>query len=104
MSNVKHLTMPELEAGLANIRRSPINFGVLELIVRRPRAGQREVLDAGRLDLAPGLVRDNWRTRGINAKWCRPAEFGKGTWHVEFRKQIPGKIQSRSADVPKAFG
>jgi hypothetical protein len=61
---VKHLTMEDLEAGLDEIRRSPQDEGVLELIVRRPQAGEREVLDEGDLDRAEGLVGDNWRTRG----------------------------------------
>jgi hypothetical protein len=61
---VKHLASAELEAGLEEIRRSPRDEGVLRLIVRRPRSGEREVLEEGRLDLAEGLVGDNWRTRG----------------------------------------
>jgi hypothetical protein len=36
----------------------------LELIVRRPQVGAREVLDEGQLDVAQGLLGDNWRTRG----------------------------------------
>jgi hypothetical protein len=56
--------MPELEAGLEEIGRSPRDGGVLELIVRRPRAGEREVLEEGQLDLVEGLVGDNWQTRG----------------------------------------
>jgi hypothetical protein len=61
---VKYLTMEELEAGLDAIRQSPKNEGVLELIVRRPRAGEREVLQEGKLDVADGLVGDTWSTRG----------------------------------------
>jgi hypothetical protein len=61
---MKHLTTKELEAGLENIRQSPKDNGVLELIVRRPRADEREALDEGELDLLEGLVGDNWRTRG----------------------------------------
>jgi hypothetical protein len=64
MEAVKHLTMAELEAGLEEIRRSPKDEGVIELIVRRPRTGEREVLEEGQLDLVEGLVRDNWSTRG----------------------------------------
>jgi hypothetical protein len=64
MGGVKHLTMQELEAGLDEIRRSPRDEGVLELIVRRPQAGEREVLAEGELDVVEGLVGDNWRTRG----------------------------------------
>ena len=63
MGGVKHLTTQELEAGLDEIRQSPKNEGVLELIVRRPQIGKREVLQEGELDLAEGLVGDNWRTR-----------------------------------------
>jgi hypothetical protein len=37
---------------------------VLELIVRRPRIGEREVLPEAELDLVEGLVGDNWKTRG----------------------------------------
>jgi MOSC domain-containing protein len=55
--------MEELEAGLDEIRRSPRNEGVLELIVRRPQTGDREVLEHGELDPVEGLVGDTWRTR-----------------------------------------
>lgn len=58
-----HLTMEELEAGLDEIRNSPRVEGVLELIVRRPRTGEREILEQGELDLAQGLVGDNWNER-----------------------------------------
>lgn len=64
MPEVKHLTMAELEAGLDEIRRSPKDQGVLELIVRRPQIGEREVLATGELDLVNGLVGDSWRRRG----------------------------------------
>jgi hypothetical protein len=61
----RHLTLAELEAGLDDIRQSPKDEGALRLIVRRPRAGQREVLDEGALDLDEGLVGDTWRARAI---------------------------------------
>jgi hypothetical protein len=64
MIDLMHVTMSQLEAGLATIRHSPKDAGVLELIVRRPHVGEREVLEEGRLDLVEGLVGDNWRTRG----------------------------------------
>ena len=60
---MKHLTMAELEAGLDDIRSAPKDEGVLELIVRRPRTGVREVLDAGELDVREGLVGDSWKDR-----------------------------------------
>src|SRR5437016_5900885 len=62
-ATVRHLTTLELEAGLEEIQRSPKNAGVLEMIVRRPAVGERELLDEGRLDPIEGLVGDNWRGR-----------------------------------------
>jgi hypothetical protein len=64
MAEGKHRTMAELEAGLEDIRRSPVDDGVLELLVRRPAVGAREVLEEGELTLREGLVGDNWATRG----------------------------------------
>lgn len=64
MNSEKHLTMTELEAGLDTIRQAPKNEGVLELIVRRPQIGDREILEVGELDLVEGLVGDNWKVRG----------------------------------------
>ena len=60
---MRQLTSEELEAGLDTIRQSPADEGVLELIVRRPLAGVREVLQEGALDPVVGLVGDNWRRR-----------------------------------------
>jgi hypothetical protein len=64
MTETHHLTTQELEAGLDAIRQSSSDAGVLELIVRRPQIGAREVLTEGCLDLAEGLVGDSWRVRG----------------------------------------
>jgi hypothetical protein len=55
--------MEELEAGLEEIRRSPQDGGLLELIVRRPRVNEREVLEEGELHTAEGLVGDSWNRR-----------------------------------------
>lgn len=60
---VKHLTINELEAGLDEIRESPRDEGVLELIVRRPDIGKREILEEAELHLEYGLVGDNWSKR-----------------------------------------
>jgi hypothetical protein len=59
-----HLTRRELDASLDTIRESPADGGVLELIVRRPNVGEREVLQKGELDPALGLVGDGWSRRG----------------------------------------
>ena len=60
---MKQLTTRELEAGLEEIARSPKDQGVLEMIVRRPQVGEREILQEGQLDLADGLVGDSWKRR-----------------------------------------
>src|SRR5258707_2516261 len=60
----RHLTTAELEAGLDEIRRAPRDQGTLELIVRRPAADKREVLDCGELSLELGLVGASRTTPG----------------------------------------
>ena len=67
MSDTRSLTTEELEAGLDHIRQSPSSAGVLEMIVRRPSTGEREVLQQGQLDLEHGLVGDSWKARGSSA-------------------------------------
>jgi hypothetical protein len=64
ISEMKHLTMEELEAGLDEIRQAPTDEGVLRLIVRRPRVDEREVLEEGELHPSEGLVGDSWKFRG----------------------------------------
>ena len=60
---MKHLTMEELQAGVDEIRRAPRSEGVLQLIVRRPKVEEREILEEAQLDAAEGLVGDTWRMR-----------------------------------------
>ena len=61
---MRFLNADELEAGLPDILASPRDDGVVSMIVRRPDTDRREVLDSGELDIAEGLVGDNWRSRG----------------------------------------
>lgn len=63
MTEIRHLTLAELEAGLDEIKKSPKDKGVLELIVIRPKTNEREILESGELDTKIGLVGDNWRTK-----------------------------------------
>ncbi len=63
-SEIKHLTMAKLEAGLDEIRRAPKDEGVLLLIVRRPEIEEREVVEEAELHLEEGLVGDSWNRRG----------------------------------------
>lgn len=51
------------ELGLDHVRRAPADDGTLELVVRRPAPGEREVLAVGELDLVLGLVGDDWSAR-----------------------------------------
>jgi hypothetical protein len=80
-AGVKHPTMAELEAGLGEILRSPKDAGPLELIVRRPRRGEREVLAEGELHTSEGLVGDGWRWRGSS-------RTPDGTAHPEMQLNI----------------
>ena len=81
MTAVKHLTMTELEAGLETIAASPKDRGVVEMIVRRPQVGVREVLPEGQLDLAEGLVGDSWKARSSR-------RTGNGTPHPDMQLNL----------------
>jgi hypothetical protein len=64
MTDANALSTEELEAGLDHVRSSPADAGPLAMIVCRPEEGQRKVLQQGVLEVAQGLVGDNWSTRG----------------------------------------
>ena len=59
-----HRDTAELATHLDHILSAPTDIGRVEMIVRRPEEGEREVVQYGRLTLADGLVGDNWKTRG----------------------------------------
>ncbi len=62
---VVHRTPEELGAFLPELlAATPRDVGTLELVVRRPAPGERDVLDEGALDLTAGLVGDGWPVRG----------------------------------------
>jgi hypothetical protein len=61
---VTHRTTTDLQSALDDLRAAPADGGRVELVVRRPDTGEREVLEEGTLDLLEGLVGDNWSTRG----------------------------------------
>lgn len=61
---MEHRTTEDLEAALDHIRSAPTELGVVDMVVRRPAGGEREVLVEGQLDPAHGLVGDNWAQRG----------------------------------------
>jgi MOSC domain-containing protein YiiM len=62
-----HVEFEELQAGVARVRGAPKDAGTVELMVRRPGEGERELLDEAELHAVEGLVGDNWRTRGSRA-------------------------------------
>ena len=59
-----HRTTDDLEAALDHFRSAPAELGVVDLVVRRPAEGEREVLAEGELHPDHGLVGDNWAQRG----------------------------------------
>jgi hypothetical protein len=84
---IEHRTTSQLEAGLEELRNSPKDNGVLQLIVRRPAAGQREVLETGELSMAEGLVGDSWKLR-------ESSHTPDGSAHPDYQINI---MNSRSA-------
>ena len=73
-----HRTADELEAGLATVEAAPHETGLLRLVVRRPGPGQREVLEAGELDVELGLVGDDWINRP-GVKSDQPSPYAQVT-------------------------
>jgi hypothetical protein len=71
---VQHLTRERLEAGLGRILGSPRDNGRLVLIVRRPAAGERELLTEAVLDQVAGLAGDSWLARGSRRSPDRSAD------------------------------
>jgi len=69
-----HPSRQQLEAGLDRIRAAPKDEGVLELIVRRPAVGAREVLIEGALDHQEGLSGDTWRVRELARRRADPVD------------------------------
>ena len=59
-----HLGADVLAAGLDSVRSSPLDSGVVELLVIRPAVGERELRAEVTVDLHDGLVGDTWRERG----------------------------------------
>jgi MOSC domain-containing protein YiiM len=56
-------TVAELEAGLGEILGAPADDGIVELVVRRPAEGEREILEEAELVVDEGLVGDSWVDR-----------------------------------------
>jgi hypothetical protein len=71
------LTSVDLEASLDHLRAAPADNGTLEMIVRRPSIGEREILDEGALDREVGLVGDSWKHRPSRSSPDGGAEPGR---------------------------
>jgi hypothetical protein len=70
-----------LQQQFLDLEPSPKDGGRLELIVRRPQVGAREILDEGQLDLVHGLVGDTWRQRSST-------RTGDGSAHPDMQLNI----------------
>lgn len=57
-------TLAQLDAGVAHLAESPTEEGTVELVLRRPAVGDREVLAAAELRVGVGVVGDNYLERG----------------------------------------
>ena len=88
-AEIKHLSTPDLEAGLEHIRNSPKDQSVLDLIVSRPEEDAREVMELADLDVAVGLVGDTWQDRPS-------ARSGDGKAHPDMQITI---MNSRVANL-----
>ncbi len=58
-----HVSTAQLAGRIDHLLAAPTDNGTLDLVVRRPANGEREVVSEGVLDLDLGLVGDNWLGR-----------------------------------------
>jgi hypothetical protein len=65
----QYKALVELEACLPDILASPKSAGRVAMIVCRPRADDRKMLDRCELTISDGLLGDNWKQRG---QWRAP--------------------------------
>jgi MOSC domain-containing protein YiiM len=56
----KHLTAEEIDAGLSHVLASPKDLGQLQVIVVRPQANERRVLQSVQLSPEGGIEGDRW--------------------------------------------
>ncbi len=59
-----HRTTAQLDAWAEEFTSAPSTSGTLELVLRRPTPGEREILDVAELTVDDGVVGDGWRHRG----------------------------------------
>ena len=64
----RHFTTDELEKRLPGVHGAPVEVGRVELVIRRPVQGRRELLDEATLDLERGVVGDRWSLGRSNGR------------------------------------
>lgn len=87
-----HATLAELDAGVVHLAASPADHGTVELLLRRPDLGAREVLEEAELRVGIGVVGDNYLERGS-------ASTPDGAAHPEAQLNI---MNSRAVDLVAA--
>ena len=61
-----HRPVTDLDAGIDHVRLAPADAGTVELVIRRPAEGEREVLESAELDTSDGVVGDRWAAGDAN--------------------------------------
>ncbi len=89
---VEHVKRDVLDGAAPSVEGSPAEDGTLEMIVRRPDLGAREVLEEGELVVGAGLRGDNYLERGN-------ARTPNGLAHPEAQINL---MNSRAADLVAA--
>ncbi len=79
---MRHLTAPELEAGLNDIRNAPKDGGALLLIVRRPQTEEREVLDEASGRTVDGSAHPDMQLNVMNARVIALIAQAKENWSL----------------------
>lgn len=85
----RQATHEQLDAGATHLRASPSDDGTVELVLRRPAVGEREVLHEAELAVGVGVVGDNYLERGS-------ASTPDGAAHPEAQLNI---MSSRAIDL-----
>ena len=86
---MEHTSQALLDAGLDRIRQSPPTGGAVEMIVRRPVPGERDVLESVELTVSEGVAGDSWNQRSSR----RTAD---GSPHPDMQLNI---VNSRAAAI-----
>jgi hypothetical protein len=85
-------TREHLDAGVDHLRSSPTDHGTVDLVVRRPGLGEREVLELAELGVGVGVVGDDYVERGSSST-------PDGSAHPEAQLNI---MSSRAVDLVAA--